>query len=110
MVNLIKVLINIFHRKEVYGTIITIAIAYFVYQSIKIILDSNIDKGKDPYERKKRKTLTKFIENVIKIFFEISTIVVLLTLYDPQGSSHEGGQIAAPVIAQILSDTLPYIA
>lgn len=40
---------------------------------------------------------------------ENTQIVVLLTLYAPQGSSHEGGQIAAPVISQILSDALPYM-
>lgn len=36
-------------------------------------------------------------------------VCVLLTLYDPQGTSHEGGQIAAPVISQILSEVLPYL-
>lgn len=36
-------------------------------------------------------------------------ICILVTLYDPQGDSHEGGQIAAPVISQILSEVLPYI-
>ena len=40
---------------------------------------------------------------------ENTQIVVLVTLYDPQGSSHEGGQIAAPVISQILSEALPYL-
>lgn len=36
-------------------------------------------------------------------------VVVLVTLYDPQGNSHEGGQIAAPVISQIMSEALPYL-
>ena len=40
---------------------------------------------------------------------ENTQIVVLVTLYDPQGGSHEGGQIAAPVISQILSEALPYM-
>ena len=40
---------------------------------------------------------------------ENTQVVVLVTLYDPQGSSHEGGQIAAPVISQILSEALPYL-
>lgn len=40
---------------------------------------------------------------------ENTQVVVLVTLYAPQGSSHEGGQIAAPVISQILSDSLPYM-
>lgn len=36
-------------------------------------------------------------------------VCVLVTLYDPQGKSHEGGQIAAPVISQIMSEVLPYL-
>ena len=36
-------------------------------------------------------------------------VCVLVTLYDPQGRSHEGGQIAAPVISQIMSEVLPYL-
>ena len=36
-------------------------------------------------------------------------VVVLVTLYDPHGASHEGGQIAAPVIAQVMSELLPYL-
>lgn len=36
-------------------------------------------------------------------------VVVLVTLYDPEGNSHEGGQIAAPVISQIMSEVLPYL-
>ncbi|MBO5348749.1 MAG: PASTA domain-containing protein [Clostridia bacterium] len=36
-------------------------------------------------------------------------LVVLLTLYNPQGKQHTGGQIAAPVVAQILSEALPYL-
>ena len=37
-------------------------------------------------------------------------VVVLVTLYDPQGDNgHQGGTIAAPVVAQILSEVLPYL-
>lgn len=36
-------------------------------------------------------------------------LVVLLTLYNPQGNDHFGGHIAAPVVSQILSETLPYL-
>lgn len=36
-------------------------------------------------------------------------LVVLLTLYNPQGSDHYGGHIAAPVVSQILSEVLPYL-
>ena len=40
---------------------------------------------------------------------ENTKAVVLVCLYDPQGSSHQGGQIAAPVVSNIFSEVLPYL-
>lgn len=40
---------------------------------------------------------------------EDTKVVLLLTLYDPQGSSHQGGQVAGPVVSQMLSEILPYL-
>jgi stage V sporulation protein D (sporulation-specific penicillin-binding protein) len=41
---------------------------------------------------------------------EDTQIVLLLTLYDPQGSNgHQGGTIAGPVVSQMLSEILPYL-
>lgn len=40
---------------------------------------------------------------------ENTKVVVLLTLYDSQGSSYYGGKIAAPVVSQVLSEVLPYL-
>ena len=107
MVNLIKLLINILSKKEVYGTIVTIAISYFSYQSIKTVLDVNIDKGKDPYERKKRKTLTKLIESVLKMVMTISVIVIVLGLYGFNVKGMLAGLgIFATIIGLALQDTL----
>ena len=37
-------------------------------------------------------------------------VVLLVTLYDPQGSKgHQGSSVAAPVAGQILSEVLPYL-
>lgn len=36
-------------------------------------------------------------------------VVVLVTIYNPKGASHQGSQVAGPVIKQILSEVLPYI-
>lgn len=36
-------------------------------------------------------------------------VVVLVALYNPQGKSFQGGEIAGPVVGQILSEVLPYI-
>lgn len=40
---------------------------------------------------------------------ENTRIVVLVCLYDPQGKSHQGGQVAAPVGSKIFSEVLPYL-
>ena len=40
---------------------------------------------------------------------ENTKVACLLTLYDPEKSNNYGGQIAAPVVAQVLSEVLPYL-
>lgn len=40
---------------------------------------------------------------------ENTEVVLLLTLYKPQGTSHQGGQVAGPVVKQMLSEILPYL-
>lgn len=40
---------------------------------------------------------------------ENTKVAVLLTLYDPAENNNYGGQIAAPVVAQVLSEVLPYL-
>ena len=41
---------------------------------------------------------------------EDTRVVLLLTLYDPKGpNGHQGGQVAGPVVSQMLSEILPYL-
>lgn len=41
---------------------------------------------------------------------EDTQVVLLLTLYDPKGENgHQGGQVAGPVVSQMLSKILPYL-
>ena len=40
---------------------------------------------------------------------ENTQLVVLVTLYNPKGRSHMGGQTAAPVASKILAEVLPYL-
>ncbi len=40
---------------------------------------------------------------------EDTKVCILLTLYDPKGDSYQGGQVAAPVVSQMLSEILPYL-
>lgn len=36
-------------------------------------------------------------------------LIVLIILFNPKGDNHHGGNIAAPVVSQILSEALPYL-
>ena len=36
-------------------------------------------------------------------------VAILVTLYKPQGDSYQGGQVAGPVVSQMLSEILPYL-
>lgn len=40
---------------------------------------------------------------------ENTKVVALLTLYGPQVGNYYGGQIAAPVVSQVLTEVLPYL-
>jgi len=40
---------------------------------------------------------------------ENTKVVLLVALYDPQGKSHQGGEIAAPVASNMLSEILPHL-
>ena len=40
---------------------------------------------------------------------EDTQVVLLLTLYDPPKINHQGGQLAGPVVSQMLSEILPYL-
>ncbi len=41
---------------------------------------------------------------------ENTKVVLLLTLYDPKGDNgYQGGQVAGPVVSQMLSEILPYL-
>ena len=40
---------------------------------------------------------------------ENTKLVVLVTLYGLTGATHQGGQVAGPVVKQILSEALPYL-
>lgn len=40
---------------------------------------------------------------------EDTQVVLLLTLYNPTGASHQGGTIAGPAVSQMLTEILPYL-
>ena len=51
-----------------------------------------------------------YIASFIGVSPTVNTqVVVLVTIYDPKGDSHQGGQVAGPVVKQILSEILPHL-
>ena len=66
MIDILKGILNILTKKEVYGVIVTIAVSYFLYRTATIILNEIINYGQNHYERKKRRTVTNLFQNIIK--------------------------------------------
>lgn len=61
----------------------------------------------EPIESKKEEG---FVASYVAISpVEDTQVVLLLTLYDPKGDSYQGGQVAGPVVSQMLSEILPYL-
>lgn len=51
-----------------------------------------------------------YVASFIAVSPTVNTqVVVLVTIYDPKGESHQGSQVAGPVVKQILSEVLPYL-
>lgn len=59
-------------------------------------------------------TYNKLDEGYVASYVAISPVedtqvALLLTLYDPPKDNHQGGQLAGPVVSQMLSEILPYL-
>ena len=106
MIDILKRILNILTKKEVYGVVVTIAIAYFLYKTSTIILDEIMNYGKSHYERKKRKTVTNLFQNIIKYIILIFAALAILSIYGINiGGIVASLGIAATVIGLALQDT-----
>lgn len=106
MIEIFKTILNIISKKEVYGVVVTIAISYFIYRTVSIILEEVINYGRNPYEKKKRKTITKLFQNVAKYIILIIGLLVILSMYGINVTSMVAGLgITATIIGLALQDT-----
>ena len=106
MIDILKGILNILTKKEVYGVIVTIAISYFLYRTATIILNETINYGKDHYERKKRRTVTNLFRNIIKYIILIFAILAIFSIYGVNiGGIVASLGIAATIIGLALQDT-----
>lgn len=106
MIDCLKIILNIITRKEVYGVIVTLAVSYFTYRTIAIILEEAINYGKDHYEKKKRRTVTTLFQNIAKYIILIMTILIILSIYGVNVKGMVAGiGIAGTIIGLALQDT-----
>lgn len=106
MIEFLKIILNIITKKEVYGVIVTLAIAYFTYRTIAIILQEVINFGKDKYEIKKRKTITKLFQNIAKYIILLIAVLAILSIYGVNVTGMIAGLgITATIIGLALQDT-----
>ncbi|HAB66692.1 MAG TPA: hypothetical protein DCE23_04930 [Firmicutes bacterium] len=106
MIEIFKTVLNIISKKEVYGIVVTLATSYFIYRTVSIILEEVINFGHNPYEKKKRKTITKLFQNIAKYLILIIAALVILSLYGVNVTSMIAGLgITATIIGLALQDT-----
>lgn len=103
----IKTIINFFTKKEVYSLIATVAISYFIYRTLVIILDEIINTGKNSYDKKKKTTITSLFENIAKYTIIILDVLVILSIFGFNVKGLFAGLgITATIIGLALQDTL----
>ncbi len=106
MIEIFKTILNFISKKEVYGVIVTLAVSYFIYRTISIILEEVINFGRNPYEKKKRRTITKLFQNIAKYLILIIALLITLSIYGINVTSMVAGLgITATIIGLALQDT-----
>lgn len=94
---MIKIL-DFLSNKQVYGTLIIIAISLIIYNLINNIIDKIVIKGKDELDRKRRNTLVHLFKNLMKYLLFIFVAILLLNLYGVNTSSLIAGLGVAGVV------------
>lgn len=104
---MIKYLIEFFTIKQVYGTILTLILGTIIYKLIYKAFEKIVIKGKDDFEKKRRKTVVNIIQNVFKYVYVILIIIILLQIFGVDTKNFIAGLgIAGVVIGLALQDAL----
>ena len=108
MNNALEHLANILENKMIYGPILTILIAYLIYNIVKSVLYKIGDPKKySGYDLKRRKTVVDLISNFIKIFTIIIVLLVILNIYGINTTSVIASLgVASAVLGLAFQDTL----
>ncbi len=100
-------IIKFLSQKQVYGTLIIIAVTYILYKLIYSLIDKIVIKGKNELEIKKRKTIVQLFKNISRYILIILMTLILLNLYGVNTTSLIAGLgIAGAVLGLALQDAL----
>ncbi len=106
MAKVLTKILKIITKKEVYGTVVIIAISYFIYHTLSIIVEDIFSKANDKYETKKRNTIIKLFKNIAKYVILLICTLALLSLYGINVKTMVAGVgIAGTIIGLALQDT-----
>lgn len=102
-----KTILKILSTRQVYGTLIVIAVTLILYKITNILIDKINIKGKDELDIKRRKTIIDLFRNIIKYILFIFMALVLLNLYGVNTTSVIAGLgVAGVVIGFALQEAL----
>lgn len=94
-------------KKEVIGTIITVASIYLAFCLIKIISDKILNKSASEFEKKRKKTVVNLLKIVLKWAVIFVALIIILDLFGVNVSSLIASLgVASAVIALSLQDSL----
>lgn len=105
--NIAESILSFLAKKEVYGLAIIILVSIIVFRLGSKLIEKIIIKGKDAYERKKRKTIVNLISNIFKYTVVLLAIFFILGLYgvDTKALVASFGVVGA-VLGLALQDTI----
>ncbi len=99
--------LEIFLKKEVIGPLLILIFSYLAYRILKILLERAFSKGKNEFDRKRKKTVVELLKNILKILIIMISVISILDLYGVNVNSFIASLgIASAVGALSLQDTL----
>lgn len=104
----LELLASILQNKMFYGPILTILVAYLIYNIIKSLLNKIDDPKKyNGYDLKRRKTVVDLLTNFVKIFTIIIVILIILNIFGVNTTSVIASLgVASAVLSLAFQDTL----
>ncbi len=100
--------ISFLTKKEIIGTIVTIAVTYFLYLIFKFLIERLLlRKTKSEFDKKRKRTVVELLKKLLKVAFITIALIIILDLFGVNVTSLVASLgIASAVGALALQDTL----